>query len=648
MSKPLKIVGFVAGAVAVVATAGAALGLGLAVGGSVIGAGSIATYASLAAAAANMGGSLLQKPPPARGSVSQILIAPDAPQPYMMGEGYFAGVLRHDTAYGATLNKVPNPYRFMAVVYSGGGPIESITPWVDKAAVSSWYSGYLYTSTGLGAVPASAVTPQWGTAPGWSSASKLSGQAAIGWSLKFDKDGKRFASGVPQLGAYGKWVKVYDPRLDSTFPGGSGAHRIDDETTFEWSENPALHAGTYAYGRYQNGKRLIGVGLPADGIDWSCIAAWANVCESNSWSIFGVIYEPGNRWANLKDIAAAGGAMPVASSGGRLSFKYSAPQVALDTITYADLADANVQITAQQSWGERINTIIPRYTSADHDWQQVAAGAVSVPTYVTEDGEEKVREWPFNLVKDGAQAAQLAAYQLVDARELTPIVIPCLPRLRHYRPGECLDIDLPDYGLTTPAIILQRQFDPVSMTVTLTLIGETAAKHAYALGQTATPPPTPALGQTGEERDALAAAATLPPGYDQTLIATSSQGLVTITGTDTTLTVGNHDRIYSDKTVSITGTTFTGLTPSTTGTGGTIQAYYFYYDDPSRTGGAVTWQITQDFFVAQNTAANPGRHYAGYGFTDVPGGTGTTGGGSLPPGAGGGDPYDPVMDFPEV
>jgi hypothetical protein len=422
-----------------------------------------------------------------------------------MGEGYVGGVLRHDTAYGATLKKVPNPYRWMPTVYSGGGPVQSITPYVDKAAVTSWYNTYLYTDTQLGAVPESgALAPHFSGAPGWGSSYKLSGQAAIGWNLKFDKDGKRFASGVPEFGAYGQWVKTYDPRLDSTFPGGSGSHRINNEATWTWSENPALHAGVYAYGRYQNGKRTFGIGMPTDGIDWGCIASWANVCEANDWTIFGRIFEPGPRWGNLKDIAQAGGAQPIVSSGGLLSFKYSAPQVALDTITEADLAEGSVKITAQQSWGERVNTINPKYTSPDHDWQPVVAGAVSVPTYVAEDGEEKVKEWPFNLVKDAEQAAQLAAYVLLDSRELTPIIIPCGPRMRAYRPGECLAIDLPMYGLQRDAIILQRDIDPATMTVTLTMVSEDPTKHDYALGRTANPPPTPSLGQTGEERDTLA------------------------------------------------------------------------------------------------------------------------------------------------
>jgi hypothetical protein len=506
VAKTLKTVGTIAGVIAGAALIGT--GIGAALGGtmvlsafgSTVAASTIATVASTVAGVANLGASALAKAPPVRGNVSQLIIAADHPQPYLMGEGYYAGVLRHDAAYGGTVDDVPNPYRGMVVVYSGGGPIQSITPYVDKAAVTSYYTGWLYTDTQLGATPeAAALSPNFAGLPGWDASSKLSGEAAILWNLKFDKKGKRFASGVPQIGAYGQWVKAYDPRLDDTFPGGVGDHRIDDETTWEWTENPALHFGTYAYGRYQNGKRTFGCGLT--NIDWGVIAAWANVCESNGWTIFGVIYEPGNRWENLKDIATAGGAIPVVSSGGLLSAKYWAPQVALDTITIDDIAEGQVQYSPLQSWDDRVNTVIPRYTSADHEWNQVAAEPVSIAGFVTEDGEEKRKEWPFNLVKDAGQAAQLAAYQIYEGREINPIVIPCLPRLRAYRPGECLTLDLPDYGLEMDAIILARTLDPASLTVTLTLIGETPAKHTAALGQTPAPPATPVGGQDGEDRD---------------------------------------------------------------------------------------------------------------------------------------------------
>ena len=644
MSKVLKVVGTIAGAVALVAGTIATAGIGPAAFAATMG--SVATYAGLAAGAASLGSSLLYKPPPARGSVTSVVIAANAPQPYVMGEGLFGGVLRYQRSYGATLNKVPNPCRFCVVVYSGAGPIQSITPFVDQASVSSWYSGFLYTDTQLGACPESdALAPQWAGAPGWGSASKLSGKAAIGWSLKFDKDGKRFASGMPQLGAYGQWVKVYDPRADSTFPGGSGAQRVNNESTWAWSENPALHAGTYALGRYQNGKLVMGIGMPADAIDWANVAAWANTCDANGWTLFGAVFEPGDRFANLRDICIAGGAEPVLAADA-LRFHYHAPRVALDTITAADLLqDEDRSVVAMASWRSRLNTVLPTYRSADHNWELVQAEPVQVSTYLAEDGEVKQADWPFNLVKQADQAAQLARYRLEDSREMQPIVLVCGPRLRAYRPGDCLALDLLDeLGLDCDAVIVSRRFDPVKMAVTLELVTETPGKHAYALGEVATPPPTPALGQTGQERDELMAAANNPSAYDALLISTSytadadpADGLLAATASS--VTIESHTRIYSDKTLAITGATLTTLADGTTAVPAET-LLHCYYDDGTRSDTTPDFKLTTDPTQAANSAANQARHYVGSIVTDATGGGGTTSGGGTPPGWGGGDWYN--------
>ena len=637
MAKAVKAIGTVVGTIATVASFIPGPHQPFAIAASKV--------AAVAVTAASVVEQILAKPPPARGSVTQVSIASDATQPYVMGEGYFGGVVRHDVGYGPTLKDVPNPYRFMPVVYSGGGPVESIAPRTDFEPISSWFSGFLYTDVQTGTCPEpDALSPQWSGAPGWSSSSKLSGQAAIGWSLKFDKDGKRFASGPPVMGAEGQWVKVYDPRKDDTFPGGVGAHRLGDETTYEYSANPALHAGTYAYGRYQNGKRTIGMGLSADAIDWAVIAAWANVCEANNWTMFGVVFEPGDRWRNLKDIAFAGGADPVVL--GQLTFRYRAPAVALDTITEDDLTDDDHSVMGMQTFRDRINTGVPKYRSADHNWELVDADPVVNATFLAEDGEEKRETWPCNFVRDKDQAAQLVAYHMFDSRELAPISLVCKPRLRAYRPGECLHLDLPELGLATPAIILRRELDPMTMKVRLELIGETDAKHAYCLGQTGGAPPTPAIGQSPEERDTIAAKAKDPAGLGTLKLSGSyTRGLAGNisqvhdgAGTGTvTVTLPDHTRVYADGTeASVTGNDFT-LDETAT--------YLLSYDDPDFAGGQLGVDLTLIEIQpgiggavagdAYFSSTNPARHFIAYITTVNEAGEGGQTGGSTPPGGGG-------------
>lgn len=563
MARTLAKVALVVGAVALVAT-----GVGaIAVAGSALAAtaGTIATYATLVGGVASIGATLLQKTPPARGSVTQVTIASDPPQPYLMGESYFGGIVRHDAGYGATLKKVPNPYRGMVVVYSGCGPVEQlVAAQTDFGAIGGYYSGFLALDSQLGATPESTalVPPLSAPMPGWGTASKLSGQAAILWNFKFDKDGKVFSSGLPVLGAVWKGVKVYDPRLDSTYPGGSGAQRIDNEATWTWSDNPALHALAYAYGRRQNSMLVMGVGLSAEAIRVTDFVTLANVCEANGWRVSGVISEPADRWANLKEILLAGAAEPVFAAG-LLSLRIRAPQVALDTITEADLVGEAISVTAMQSYRDRLNTIVPKYRSPDHNWELVSAAQVQSSTYLAEDGEEMIEEAVWGLVRDADQVTQLAAYKLVDGRELFPITVPCGPRLRQYRPGECLHLNLPTLGLDIDAIILTREIAPATLTVTFTLASEDPAKHAYALGLTGTPPPTPALGQAAAKRDEIAAVAMGLSGSARQLRTRTVA--YPLASTDTAITIAAFSGVTDDgRSIAFPADSLTGLSADTT------------------------------------------------------------------------------------
>lgn len=499
MSKVFKILGTISGVVSMVGNIvapGNPISAALAVNSAIMG-----TLAKVTA-----------KKPPAQGSLTTILIQANAATPYLMGETYYGGVMRHDVGYGGKVSKVQNPYREMPVVYSGCGPVQGLVgmyadfiqvPFSGSAA-TGYYAGFMYRDTQLGLTPEpEALAPNWGGMPGWSTAHKLSGKAAILWGLKFDKDGEKFAGAVPQLGAIWQGVKVYDPRLDSTRPGGSGSHRIDNEATWTYSQNPALHALAYAYGRYKSGKKIFGIGLPADAILIANFTAWANVCTANGWKVGGVIFEPGDRWANLKRIMAAGSAEPI-FAGGALSVKYDAPRVSLVTITSEDMADTDGRVRAMQTWRDRINTIVPKYRSSLHKWEYVESAAIVGASYLAEDGEEKIDTYQVDLCQDKNQAAQLAAYKLVNGRELSPIEITLKPEFRFYRPGDMVTINEPELGLINQdCVIIRRVVDPQNFSVQFTLMSETAAKHDFALGRTGTAPPTPTL-VAPEEKDAAA------------------------------------------------------------------------------------------------------------------------------------------------
>lgn len=510
----------------------------------------LAAVAAAVSVAAGIGASLTAKDPIAQGSSTEITIGANMPAPYIMGERYYGGNRVHMAGYG-TERDVPNAYLGIVDVYSVGGPINALTQTLlDFTPVTftagnadGYYIDHLHMDYQLGATPeADALSPHWSGLPDWDASSKLSGKAAILWNAIWTPAGKKFSSGFPQTGAVWQGVKVYDPREDSTYPGGSGTQRWAEPTdataftsakaTWAYSTSPALHALRYALGTWEQDaggdyRKTYGIGLPLESIIAEDFVDFANVCEDNGWECNGIIFEPADRWDNLKSILQAGGAEPCFRNG-RLGLKISAPRIALDTITRDDLVDAgDIVIPAMRGYTERVNTIIPEYCSAEHKWEYVASNPVQVAEYLTEDGEEKAETLRFNCVTGVDQAAQLGGYKLVDAREIGPIELPCSPRLRGYGPGDMLTLDLPEFGLgDVDCVVLRRSIEPATMVVSLTLITETEAKHAYALGLTGTSPPAITI-QPPEIIDAVVGGSTT---FDSTATRFDSS-VVTFDGT---------------------------------------------------------------------------------------------------------------------
>ena len=105
----------------------------------------------------------------------------------------------------------------------------------------------------------------------WTSNHRLRGIAYIGASFEYDTRGM-FRS-VPELSVVVKGKKVYDPRKDGSITGGTGSHRFDDKTTFEWSENPALCLLDYL------SDDVYGKGLPSTQLNLQSFQTAGNVCD---------------------------------------------------------------------------------------------------------------------------------------------------------------------------------------------------------------------------------------------------------------------------------------------------------------------------------------------------------------------------------
>lgn len=517
MSKSLRTAALIVGAVALAATAvGAAGSIGL-LGATTATAGataatastfatiaSIATVAQFAAAGLSAAAALTAKKPTAAGGGSQTEFSadPQAGVPYAIGRtGTKGNIIFRAASDGWALKDTPNDLNDIVTIFTGAGPIDSFESFTsDNVAISFDANGNaigefrdkMFQRRQLGLCPEpSALTVQAGYSArptAWTSNHKLSGMAAAIWRLRYDSKQRFFQNGVPSPMWVAKWVKVYDPRRDSTYPGGVGGHRANDEATWQWSENPYLHALTWCIGRHQNGKRVMGLGASLDQIIVSDFVEGAGIAEANGWTIGGVVYSrPDTKWNTLKAMLQAGAGEPL-RVGARIGCLINTPRVSLATIKARDI-NGDARLVAMQPIRARLNVVTPRYRSEAHNWEIVPAAPIRVAAHIAEDGGERSKEIEYSLVQNANQAAALARYDIENTREYGPVTLPLRPEWLNYKAGDCVTLDLPE-AAGQKMLIMKRTIDPATAGVTFELRSETDGKHAFALGQTGTPPPT--------------------------------------------------------------------------------------------------------------------------------------------------------------
>ncbi len=524
----------------------------------------IALAASAVALTANVGAQLTARKPvnERQGAQLDFTISPGAPIPYIMGRTAVGGTMVYQDTYGKD-----SSYKTFFTVLSGGGPVDAVETFLaDRAAVPfsnmnavGYYRNWMWQDAQVGLTPEpdalsnGIISPPYGfagTPPGWGASSKLSGYAAASLSLLYDTKARRYANGEPKPGWIVRGVKVYDPRLDSTYPGGSGPCRWADPSdtaahaaaraTWVYSVRPALHGLMWRLGVWQRDEsnpsskyqKLMGIGAPIDMIDLPAIVQAANVQDANGWSIGGQIDSSQDKWEVLKLIEQTGGCEPL-SNGALMSTLVKAPRVSLRTITAADLADGKLSAPGMRAKSDRINGYRARFRSEAHGWEITAIDIVQVPDYVAADGRAKTGSGDFSLCPDPDQCAELAAYEVFDSRELEPISLPLKPLFMGYRLGDCLTIDIPELGLERLDVVIRgRTVDPGTAIVTLTFRSETAAKHPAALGLTGATPPTPTLTAPP---DSIAA----PVVGDWQIVAPSATGGVVTPTIAIAGTVGN-------------------------------------------------------------------------------------------------------------
>jgi hypothetical protein len=84
---------------------------------------------------------------------------------------------------------------------------------------------------------------------------------------------------LPTFGPVWRGLRLYDWRKDGTMPGGAGTHRWDDQSTWEWTDNPVVMAWNWRRGYWRNGIKLFGMGFSRYANDLGYFTAAANLAD---------------------------------------------------------------------------------------------------------------------------------------------------------------------------------------------------------------------------------------------------------------------------------------------------------------------------------------------------------------------------------
>lgn len=298
--------------------------------------------------------------------------------------------------------------------------------WSASGGVSSTYSGYLTVTTRTEGTSANYIDINGGGK--WGSTRRLTGCAYLHLRIKRTGNTKTAESplvgGLPsRVTVIGDGAALYDPRKDSTVPGGSGSHRATDQSTWgsytdaDDTDNPALQLLWWLLGWKINGKLSVGAGVPYTRIDMESFITAANICDESvtlatggtqkRYRTSGTASDADDRMDIINNFLMSMNAT-LRDSGGKLTL----------TVMKNDLADYTLQLNEADMLGE-------------FDWQQtrgltenynIARGRFIDPSqnslyqlvdypevgFASPDGVERVMSIDLYYVEDGRRAQRIA------------------------------------------------------------------------------------------------------------------------------------------------------------------------------------------------------------------------------------------------
>ena len=285
-------------------------------------------------------------------------------------------------------------------------------------------------------------------APDWTETDTLHGVARI-WVAYFASP-DIWPQGRPTFRFVIRGKRCYDPRKDST-AGGSGAHRWNDPSTWEWTQNAAVCRynwvrGIYALDRVDQAEQLlIGRGLSALEAPPENVIAPANVCDElvdtaegpePRYRVGGVIRST-DSFDMVEEMFAAAMAGTIVQRDGGVEIEPGQAKAVVASITDGDLITGAAVIYSDfLPDPERVNTIVPRYIEPSQLWKPVSAAVLRDQADIDADGGSKESPLNLDLVTWATQAQRCGEIERLLGRKERRATLTLGPRFAWLEEGD--------------------------------------------------------------------------------------------------------------------------------------------------------------------------------------------------------------------
>ncbi len=306
---------------------------------------------------------------------------------------------------------------------------------------------------------------------------------ARGWSLLYtrmtlESGNNAYQNGIPQnMRFLCNGHRVYDPRLDDT-NGGTGPHRLADDTTWEFSDNPALCLADFL--RWEN----VGFSEDDERIDWPLTIIAADICDEQvvvptppalqkrytcNFTFLSTVQR--EQVKEMLETAMMGRSV---FSQGVWKMWAGAPLVADVTLTEVNMTEGgSLQVQATSGSAERYNRVRGKHVDPTRNFTANAYPEQRNAAFESADNGPKYQVFDVNTANTSFEAQRDAIFKLRQSRQQRIVVFPGNWSCFRIQPGTVVNLDIAELGFVDePFFVTEWLLKTDGSGVQLTMIAD--------------------------------------------------------------------------------------------------------------------------------------------------------------------------------